>query len=82
MPSKFEPGKTYRWYAGEYDPITVLKRTEKTITVRRLWSDITWRMLIHHDAEGNEIVTDSYMPRRYRDCFTCSAKGEVEIEED
>ena len=56
---EFEVGKTYDWADNGLDPITVLRRTAKTITVTN--GTCTWRMLIHHDEDGMEYVRDSSM---------------------
>ena len=58
---RFEVGKTYDWADSCFDPFTVLRRTEKTITVTN--GNNTWRMLIHHDEDGMEYVRDSSMGR-------------------
>ena len=68
---RFEVGETYRPCAFEFDPITVLKRTAKTI-----WADngqTTWRMRIRQDADGNEYAVDSAVPPKWRDAFTYRA---------
>ena len=61
MSEKFEVGLTYTWADIGYDPFTVLRRTEKTITVTN--GSNTWRMLIRHDDDGNEWVRDSTADR-------------------
>lgn len=58
---KFEIGKSYTWADVCYDPFTVLRRTEKTITVTN--GSSTWRMLLRHDEDGMEYVCDSSMGR-------------------
>lgn len=58
---KFEVGKSYDWADISFDPFTVLRRTEKTITVTN--GSNTWRMLIRHDEDGMEYVRDSSMGR-------------------
>ena len=73
---RFEVGRSYRPYAFEFDPITVLRRTEKTIWVDN--GQTKWRMRVQQDADGNEFVVDSAVPKRWRDAFTYSAqKGEL-----
>ena len=71
---KFEVGKTYEWYQREYGSITVLKRTDKSITVTNGGS--TWWMKIRTDDDNNEFVIDSTVPKKWREAFTCSAKWE------
>lgn len=56
---KFEVGKSYRWLEIGFDPFTVLRRTEKTITVTN--GPSTWRMLVRIDDDGVEYVRDSSM---------------------
>ena len=67
---KFEVGKSYRWADPGPDPITVLHRTEKTITVTNGVN--TWRMLVRTDEHG-EYVRDSSMGRNTYNMFTSRA---------
>lgn len=69
---RFEVGNEYFPYAREYDPITVVRRTEKTIWVRGAAGN-TWMMRIRKDANGNEYATDSTVPTRWREAFTYEA---------
>lgn len=73
--AKFETGKTYGWCAGEYDPIKILRRTQKSVVVTN--GSSTWRMIIKIDADGNEFVVDSSVPKRWQSSFTCSAQWEL-----
>ena len=75
MAKRFEVGKTYEWYQREYGAITVLRRTEKSITVTNGGSN--WRMTIRKDSDESEFVVDSTVPKKWRDAFTCSARWEV-----
>ena len=68
---KFEVGKEYEPYQREFDPVTVIKRTDKTIWVKK--DDVTWMMRIKHDANGNEWAADSTVPYKWRDAFTYMA---------
>ena len=68
----FEVGKSYEANDTGYDPITVTRRTDKTIWVDN--GSASWRMRIKHDKDGNEIVTDSSVPVKWRDAFTYSSK--------
>ena len=68
---KFEVGKRYPASDRAFDPITVISRTEKTITVRG-GSGNTWRMLIRDNGK-NEWARDSSVPVRWRDAFIYSA---------
>lgn len=72
MSKKFEVGKQYEPYQTEYSPITVLKRTEKTIWVEND-EQITWKMRVKIDMDGNEYAVDSSVPSRWRDAFTYEA---------
>jgi len=68
----FEVGKSYEANDPNYDPITITRRTDKTV-----WVDNgrgQWSMRIRHDKDGNEIVTDSSVPPKWRDIFTYSSK--------
>lgn len=68
----FEVGKTYEAYDSGYDPITITRRTDKTVWAKNTTTE--WRMRVKHDANGNEIVTDSSVPPKWRDAFTYSSK--------
>lgn len=68
---KFEVGKEYEPYQREFDPIKVIKRTDKTIWVTK--DEVTWMMRIKHDANGNEWAADSKVPYKWRDAFTYMA---------
>lgn len=71
MARMFEVGKSYYCNDSGFNPITVIRRTDKTI-----WVDNTenkWRMRIKHDINGNEYVCDSLAPHGYRDIFTYTA---------
>lgn len=74
--SKFEVGKTYGWADSGYDPIRVLNRTSKTITVTN--GTATWRMLLRVNEVGDEYVIDSSVPVSYRGLFTCNSRWEEE----
>ena len=70
----FEEGKNYEAYDCGLDPITVIRRTPKMILVTNGFSQ--WRMRLDTDGEGNEVVTDKSVPRKWRYCFTYSSKLE------
>jgi len=70
MAGVFEVGKTYEWMESGYDPITVLKRTNKSIKVTNGRNE--WRMLVRVDDKG-EYVVDSSVPPHWRDVFTARA---------
>ena len=71
MARVFEIGKQYRPYQAEFDPITVLRRTDKTIWVDN--GQTKWAMRIKRDENGNEYAVDSSVPMNWRDAFTYSA---------
>ena len=70
---RFEVGKTYEWADSRYDPITVTRRTDKSVWVDNGQSK--WRMLVRLDGYDNEYVSDSSVPEKWR--TTCSAKWEI-----
>lgn len=75
---RFEVGHCYDSGDCGFDPIEVLGRTAKTITVTN--GITTWRMRIRIDADGNEYVQDSTVPKSYRSIGvgTYNAKWEVD----
>lgn len=76
MAKKFEVGKTYEANERDYEPITIIRRTDKTVWVKN--SNCAWMMRIWLDGDGNECVTDSTVPKKWRVAFTYSAKWEQE----
>ncbi len=72
----FEVGKSYEANDPGFDPITVTRRTDKTIWVDN--GQCKWRMRVWHDVSGNEMATDSSVPPRWRDAFTYSARWATE----
>lgn len=78
---RFEVGHSYYPYGSGYDPVTVERRTEKTIWVKNGNPDSVgnrWMMRIKHDSDGNEIAVDSAVPPKWRLEFTYSSKWPVE----
>lgn len=78
-----EVGKLYEAMDSIYDPVRIESRTAKTATVhtedyagRR--TSIEWRCRIHTDADGDEYIVDTSVPKQWRDIFTYSAKYPVE----
>ena len=67
----FEVGKSYEPYADEFDPITIIRRTDKMIWVDN--GQIQWKMRVRMDANGNEYAVDSSVPLSWRDAFTYTA---------
>lgn len=76
MPKQFSIGNEYFPNDDGFPPITILKRTEKSISAFNGTSK--WMMRIRIDEHGNEYATDSSVPRNWRECFTYYAqkKGE------
>ena len=74
----FEVGRMYEPADRSYDPITILSRTEKTVTATN--GRTTWKMRIKHDEDGHEFVVDSCVPKKWRSAFTYKAKWGKEIE--
>lgn len=71
---KFTVGCMYEPDYSGFDPIIVLRRTEKTVFVANAYTDnIQWRMRIRTDENGNEYVVDSSEPRKWRNVFTYRA---------
>ena len=68
MAKKFEVGKSYKPYQDEYEPMTVVRRTNCTIWVKDEQSN--WRMKIRKTATGNEYAVDTSVPQAWRDAFT------------
>ena len=76
---KFEVGKMYENADRGFDPIEIIRRTAKTVTVKHYYSDHTWhtwRMLIRIDKDGNEYLVDSTLPKSWRNLLPYSAKWE------
>ena len=73
---RFEVGKSYYPADHSFDPVKILKRTNKCVVVEN-WSGTVWRMLVRVNREGVEYVTDSCVPRSWRNEFTYHADDEV-----
>ena len=72
---RFEVGKAYNPMDCGYDPVTILKRTDKTVWVRGS-SGNEWRMLVRNNGKS-EFVTDSCVPKKWRFAFTYFADNEA-----
>lgn len=70
---RFVVGRSYLPRDHGYDPVKVIKRTDKSIRVERWYGGSIWWMRIKHDAELNEYCVDSTVPKNWRDVFTYSA---------
>ena len=73
----FEVGKSYYPQDRSYDPVEVIKRTEKSILVKRWFGGSTWWMRIKKDSNGNEMCIDSSVPKKWRIEFTYRADNSV-----
>ena len=71
----FQVGKSYEASDPGIDPIKILKRTDKMIYVDNGQSK--WKMKLRHDNRGDEMLTDSSVPSRYRDIYTYNARWEA-----
>ena len=72
----FVEGKKYAWSDDGLDPIKAVKRTPKSIRVKAT-SGSSWMMRIRIDEHGHEYVTDSTVPKKWQDMYTCSSLWEV-----
>lgn len=78
-----EVGKLYEAMDCGYHPIRIVSRTRKMATVHTedydgIRTSIEWRCRIHTDADGDEYIVDTSVPKQWRDIFTYSAKYPVE----
>ena len=74
---KFEVGKSYECVDLSFDPLKIVSRTEKFVTVCN--GSNTWRTKIRKDDFGNEYVVDTSMPKSCWECtFKWSSIWEVE----
>ena len=82
MTYKFEIGCVYTPYAREFEPIRVIGRTQKTVTVEGVEGGVKWKMRIRTDGDGNEYAVDSKVPNRWRTAFTYSADDKIKWDEE
>ena len=73
--ARFEVGKTYGANDSGIDSITIIRRTDKSIWFRNAAGSMV-RQKVRVDENGDEYTTDSYVPEKWRDAFTHSAKFE------
>lgn len=71
----FEEGKSYESGDAGISPIKIIKRTPKTCVVENDEGH-KWRMRIKV-VDGNEVMTDSKVPKNWQGVFTYSAKFRV-----
>lgn len=76
---KFVVGKTYECSDRCFDPLTVISRTEKFVTVTNTYSHNSraWRTKVDVDDRG-EYIDDKTMPRRHRDALKWRAIWELD----
>lgn len=73
--AKFEVGKAYSYAEGGFDPVFVVKRTDKTVWAR--WSSGSVYMLrVRKRDNGDEYLLESGVPKRYKDSYTIDARWE------
>lgn len=70
---KFEVGETYGAWDSAVPPIEIIKRTAKMCLVKNTETGNTWRMKIK-DMGDHEEMTDTCVPRNWRQCYTYSSK--------
>ena len=80
MAKKFEVGRSYEALDGGFDPIKILRRTDKTIWVDNGCN--RWMMRIKHEKNGDEYAVDSCSPRAWREAFTYKAAWPVKETEE
>jgi hypothetical protein len=77
---RFEVGKKYKAIDPGLDPIEVIKRSEKCITVRDVMGN-EWRMKIREGEGENgcrfEFAIDNSAWRKWHDMFTYTATLEL-----
>ena len=74
---RFEVGKMYDCVGHGFDPVEIIRRTAKMVTVKPYLSNHTWRMLIRIDKDGNEYLVDSTLPKSWQRFVFYSAKRVV-----
>ena len=72
----FEVGKSYEASDPGLDPVRIINRTDKTVTVYN--GHTSWMMRIKVDSRGDEFVQDSSVGRRVRDEYLWNARWSTE----
>lgn len=75
---QFEVGQTYYRNDRGFDPVTVTKRTAKTIWVQDT-SGHQWSMRVRHNEHGSEYACDYQIPERNRTLMGFSAANKEEL---
>ena len=73
---RFEVGKSYYAADSRFDPVEVIKRTEKMILVKG-YAGNSWRMRIK-EKDGSEYCVDSSVPKKWQPLYEYNAKWKVE----
>lgn len=73
----FVVGKSYYPFDRSFSTIKIIKRTAKCVIVENEDGN-RWRMVVKKDKDGIEFVTDSCVPKGWRQCFTYCADDAVE----
>lgn len=73
--ARFEVGKKYYWVDSGYDPIEVVRRTEKTVWVNN--GNHTWATRIKRNVYGHEYIIDTGVSAKHRELMRCVACWEV-----
>lgn len=68
----FQVNKTYGAMDSGLDPIRIMKRTPKCVVATTNGMN-RFRMVVKTDSIGNEYVTDSSVPMKWREAYTYSA---------
>ena len=63
--------KYYRADTG-FDPITILRRTDKTVWVSD--GSHEWSMRVRHYYDGSEYAVDYTVPKKWQDCLKFDAR--------
>lgn len=72
---KFEEGKCYGAWDSAVPPIKIIKRLAKMCLVENTETCNRWRMKIK-DLGYHEEMTDTAVPRNWRQCYTYSSTFE------
>ena len=74
--NKFEVGKTYECQDASFSPITIIKRTPKSVVVENEVGN-RWMMRIKYNEKGSEFVVDSNVPYGWKDVFVYNSDWEI-----
>ena len=78
MQKVFEVGKSYECADIGFDPITIVRRTDKTVWVHNSYDPHhKWATRIKLDDCGNEYIVDTTAPKRYRSTLMWKSTFEI-----